>query len=68
MTPQEAKEVRRRCAGLTGLTGPHPLGGKSVREWVAEARRGWPRPIPYNPSPTALKRLSEYADLEEWTT
>ena len=66
MTPREAKEIRARCRGMaSSLVGPHPLDGKSVAEWVAEARAGWPRPIPYNPSPTALKWLAEYGDLEE---
>lgn len=66
MTPAEAKEIRRKCRGMVASPlGDHPLGGQSVAEWVAEARRGWPRPIAYNPSPAALKRLAEYSDMEE---
>lgn len=45
MTPTEAKQIRRR----SGITGPHPLGGMSVREFVETARKGWPK-VPH-PSP-----------------
>jgi hypothetical protein len=69
VTPLEARKIRDRCKGLCpSPLGPHPLEGKSVAEWVAEARAGWPRPIPYNPSPAALRRIAENAEVEEWTT
>lgn len=51
MTPQECKAIRDRCRGMSGgLVGPHPLDGLSVREWVTEARAGWPK-APKAPTP-----------------
>lgn len=48
MTPQECKAIRDRHRGYA--IGPHPLDGLSVREWVAEARAGWPK-APKAPTP-----------------
>ena len=70
MTPVEAKLIRKRCAGMAcGLSGPHPLDGKSVAQWVAEARAGWPRvPVPKDPHKAALRVLSQHQDVEvKWT-
>jgi hypothetical protein len=61
MTPAEARKIRTKCSGLApNIAGnPHPLEGKSVREWVAEARAGWPKapPAPKDPIAAAQKVL-----------
>lgn len=52
---------RRHTPG--GSTTPHPLGGQTVADWVAEARAGWPRvPVPKDPAKAAQKLAEKYAD------
>jgi len=42
---------------------PHPLDGKTVAEWVAEARAGWPKvPVPGDPAKAAQKLADKYGD------
>lgn len=43
---------------------PHQLEGKSVAEWVREARAGWPKvPTPKDPLKAALKLAEKYDDI-----
>lgn len=61
MTPAEAKKVRARH--WRSSRDPHPLEGKSVREWVAEARAGWPKvPVPKDPAKAAERLAKTYGD------
>ncbi|PRH79384.1 hypothetical protein C6N75_09885 [Streptomyces solincola] len=42
---------------------PHPLEGRSVAQWVAEARAGWPKvPVPSDPYVAARKVLDKHAE------
>lgn len=42
----------------------HPLDGLSVREWVAEAREGWPKvPVPADPYKAAQRVREAWADM-----
>lgn len=51
----------------SSYAGPHPLGGQTVREWVKEARAGWPKvPVPKDPAKAALKVAAKYAP-DPWT-
>lgn len=46
---------------------PHPLGGMTVREWVKDARRGWPRvPVPKDPYEAALKVAEAYGGPDNY--
>lgn len=51
---------------------PHPLDGRSVSEWVAEARAGWPKvPVPADPAKAARKLAEKYSaglDVSNWTS
>lgn len=42
----------------------HPLDGKSVADWVAEARKGWPKvpAAPKDPAEAARKIAAKYGD------
>lgn len=43
----------------------HPLEGKSVRAWVAEARAGWPRvPVPGDPLKAAQKVAEKHSGTD----
>ncbi|MEU6056967.1 hypothetical protein [Streptomyces sp. NPDC047097] len=45
------------------VTPTHPLEGRSVSRWVAEARKGWPKvPIPSDPDDAARKVLERHAE------
>ncbi|MFF8831363.1 hypothetical protein [Streptomyces sp. NPDC015131] len=47
----------------TYVVPPHPLEGRSVAQWVAEARKGWPKvPVPSDPYVAARKVLDKHAD------
>ncbi|MFG3137655.1 hypothetical protein ACGFZA_15765 [Streptomyces sp. NPDC048211] len=51
-------------------TPPHPLDGRSVAEFVQEARAGWPKvPVPGDPRKAAqalAKKYSAGLDVSEW--
>ncbi|MEU3052255.1 hypothetical protein [Streptomyces griseus] len=45
-------------------TPEHILDGRSVAEWVAEARAGWPKvPVPSDPVSAARKVVAKYQRL-----
>ena len=62
MTAAAAKKIAdRHHHGGNREQRAHPLDGKSVAEWVAEARQGWPRvPVPKDPLKAAQKVADKY--------
>lgn len=67
MTAAEAKKISaRHHSGWNAEARAHPLDGKSVAEWVAEARKGWPRvPVPGDPLKAALKVAQAHAGSDK---
>lgn len=62
-TPAEAKKIAdMHHHGYNREERAHPLEGKSIRAWVAEARAGWPRvPVPGDPLKAARKVAEKHA-------
>ncbi|GGR51890.1 hypothetical protein [Streptomyces roseolus] len=60
MNIAERKRIHNKFAPYG--SGPHPLDGRSVAEWVREARQGWPRvPVPSDPIAAARKVFERHA-------
>ena len=68
MNVTECKRIHRRHTTEPGSL--HPLDGRTVAEWVREARAGWPKvPVPGDPAKAAQKLADKYSDtgLPEWS-
>ena len=64
MTAAQAKQIYHAHNPYATQKDRHPLDGKTVSEWVQEARAGWPKvPVPRDPFKAAQKVTAAYSDV-----